>query len=165
MGIKLISILVLVSLLGIILVKISSDKEVKYTPTFNSPSPTQTPSESVPPSSIATPQPSPEKVLRTISLNQETNLTLGESVALAGTDIKITLMLVAQPYCQSGECPIKADLLVTKGRESITLEYNILPGSEASQEVLERARRKEAFGYTFIAAQLTNNTFTLKVTN
>lgn len=88
-------------------------------------------------------------------------MVAGQRASLIGTDIEVTLVEAHEPPQGCNDCPNRATLEVKHGSQVQTLYYSL--SGMMVPELLERARRKPAFGYVFVARRIAEGEFTLRV--
>lgn len=96
-----------------------------------------------------------------ITLYEELDMVPGQRARLTGTGIEVTLVEAHGPAEGCQDCPSQAMLEVSCGTEAERLNYSL--SGMMVLELLERARRKPAFGYVFVAGRITEGEFTLIV--
>lgn len=122
----------------------------------------ETPSEITTPGRLApspTP-PSPAELLR-FALTEEVDMVPGQRMSLIGTDIEVTLVEAHGPSEGCSDCPNRAILEVKLGSKVQVLDYSF--SGMMVPRLLERARRKPAFGYVFVAHRIAEGKLTLRV--
>ena len=97
----------------------------------------------------------------TIRLGEKADLSPGQTAELEGTGIQVTLLEAHGPPAGCDDCPLKATLRVSRNGETQTLGYSF--SGNMVFELLQKARRKAAFDYQFVAAKIDENSFTLLV--
>ncbi len=85
----------------------------------------------------------------------------GQTARLNGTEIEVTLVEAHGPAEDCQDCPNQATLEVSRGDDVQTFYYSF--SGMMVLELLERARRKPAFGYVFVARRIAEGEFTLRV--
>jgi hypothetical protein len=85
----------------------------------------------------------------------------GQTARLESTDIEITLVQVRGPPEGCFDCPNSATLDVRQGEQVQTLSYSF--SGNMVFELLQRAKRKTAFSYIFVARKIDHESFTLQV--
>jgi hypothetical protein len=113
-----------------------------------------------------TPVPPPPDLLElgatiTLKLNEDTLFENGQTGQLGDTGITISLVESSGPAPDCRDCPNSATIVVAYAGESQSFDYSL--SGNMQLEVMEKARRKTAFGYTFIAIKIVEGAFTLRV--
>jgi len=140
-------------------VKMSDDQlPINTSPSPAASSPSPIPLTSHQPTVDPTSSPTAGKLV--INLNQQVTLSVGETVSLGGTDIKVTVVSATLADAKMSS----AKLSVSNGQQTQSLQYYIQEGSDANEEVLARMRQKTAFGYTFTTVNINTNSITVRVT-
>ena len=95
------------------------------------------------------------------TLNQDVDLVVKQEGSLRDSAIQVELLEARGVRDGCFDCPLSAKLKVTSGGASTELIYSFSGGM--LRELLERAKRKTAFGYEFVAVKITEGTLTLRV--
>lgn len=105
--------------------------------------------------------PDGERSAMTASLNEEVQLTPGQTVSIEGTNLSISLVKITPPPEGSFDYPTKAELEVRSGRQSEKVYF--IAGVLATEEVAEELRHKEVFGFRITREMLNSEQIILTV--
>jgi hypothetical protein len=135
------------------------------TATATAPAQTPTPWPTVRSTPAASPIPTglaPEPLpTLTVRLGERTDMIPGQTAVLEGAGIRAKLLEAHGPRKGCDDCPVRAVLEVSRNGESQTLGYSF--SGNMVFELLQKASRKLAFGYVFVAARVAENSFSLLV--
>lgn len=113
------------------------------------------------PSPAPTATPTPVAGAITFRLYETLEMLTGQVARLEGTDIEVLLVEAHEPEPGCFDCPNKATLSVHSGDEVRELRY-VFSGN-MPLEALEKARRKEAFGFVFMAMKIVEGSLSIRV--
>ena len=119
------------------------------------------PGTTQPPTTLAPPTGEETIDVGTFEVGEEIDLVPGGVARLSGTDVEIELIEAHGPGDDCDDCPLGANLIVRSGGESVGLRYSF--SGMMVKEVLTNARRKEAFGFIFVAARIWDDEMTVVV--
>ena len=100
-------------------------------------------------------------IVLVLKFDQNLDLTPGQEAKLEETNIVVTLIDAHGPRAGCHDCPIGATLKVESGSESSELRYSFSGGM--LPELLDKAKRKTAFGLVFVAVRVSDAGLTVRV--